>query len=871
VSILHEIYKWSKDQPEWQQDAIRRLYIDRNLTTTDLEDLYAMAKENHGVEDPSHRVPAKLIDADLAAPSVANRLVQITAIKNLVNVNALAEGQSLTISPTGLTIIYGENGAGKSGYSRVLKKACRARDQAEVILPDARKPPVADAKPQAAFDIIVNGKSVPLKWTGGLTAPEELSEIAIFDAHCARAYVDNEGDFAYAPYGLDILEGLVRACAAIKGMAMKDLAANRPNLEPFAALAKTTTKVGKLLSELSATTKPSDVDELAELTDANVDRLAVLNRALAEADPKQKAQVLRLRATRFTALETRITRLFDAINEAKIKELREVVNKSNSARQAADIAANQFRTKADHLPGTGDEPWKDLFEAARAFATTSHPSHVFPKLTPESRCPLCQNTLGVDGVSRLIDFDTFIQQEAERLAKTAKAAAMAAYQAIADASLDLNIDEALENEIKDAFPNTPDLFDVLQDSMRDRKARVLQAATGTFAWESIPELPAGSCAELAIRASQLLVEAKALEDSMDEKARAAMVAEQAELDARRRLAEIKFTVLDAITKLAFTKKLQACINSITTTGISRKSTDLSKDMATQEVADALNAELKALNVHELQVAMKPESPGGKMQFKLALQLPGGGTPAAILSEGEQRAIAIASFLAEVKLGKGLGGIVFDDPVSSLDHRRRSYVASRIVQEADKRQVIIFTHDIYFLCILQQEAELAGRPATTQCIGRGVTGFGVQTDRLPFDTLSTSKRVKALRQLCDNVSRVHNSGDEAEATRLTREAYSHLRMAWERGVEEVLLQGAVTRFVEGVSTQKLKYVVVEDSDYEAINIGMTKSSKFSGHDPAVSAHLPTPHPDDLRADIDILEKWRASVEARKGLIAARRKL
>jgi wobble nucleotide-excising tRNase len=61
--------------------------------------------------------------------------------------------------------------------------------------------------------------------------------------------------------------------------------------------------------------------------------------------------------------------------------------------------------------------------------------------------------------------------------------------------------------------------------------------------------------------------------------------------------------------------------------------------------------------------MKPESPGGKTQFKLTLQLPGGGTPAAILSEGEQRAIAIASFMAKIQLGKGRGGIVLDDPVS----------------------------------------------------------------------------------------------------------------------------------------------------------------------------------------------------------------
>lgn len=870
MSILQEIHNWSQSQPAWQQDAIRRLYVDRNLSAADLDDLYAIAKSAQGVEDPEKRSPTKLADADLASPPVPNRLVQISAIKNLMNVNALAEGQSLPISPTGLTVIYGENGAGKSGYSRVLKKACRARDQAEPILPDARKPPGAVAAPKAGFDVLINGAAVAMTWQGGHASPEELSEIAIFDAHCARAYVDNQGDFAYAPYGLDILEGLVKACNSVRAMATRDLSANKPNIEPFAVLAKTPTMAGKLLQGLSATTKGSDVTALATLTEVELQRLATLNKTLAEADPKQKAQVLRLRSTRFTGLANRIDSAVASISDEKIKGLRDLVEKSKAAKKAAELASKEFKEKPGQLPGTGSDPWKELFEAARTFAADSHAGHAFPHLPPKSQCPLCQNELGEDGTSNLVAFDAFIQQAAEKAAKTAKSSAVAAYRAIENAALDLAIDDALGKEVADFFPASPDACAGFQKAMLDRRVDSLKATGDTVAWESVVALPVNPSADLKAKGSQLLIEAKALEDSMDVKAKAAMVAEQAELDARHKLSEIKATVLEAIGKFALCAKLQACVNATVTTGISQKSTRLSKDMATQEVVDALNAELRALNVHELQVVMKPVSPAGKTQYKLALQLPGGGSPSAILSEGEQRAIAIASFLAEVKLGKGLGGIVFDDPVSSLDHRRRSHVASRLVEESKLRQVIVFTHDIYFLCIVQQEAELAGSPATTQYIGKGPAGFGVQADRLPFDTLSTSKRVKALRTLCDNVDKIHKSGDEPEATRLTREAYAHLRMAWERGVEEVLLQGAVTRFIEGVSTQKLKYVVVEDSDYDAINVGMTKSSKFSGHDPATSAHLATPHPNDLKDDIDKLEAWRAFVETRKLAVEARRK-
>lgn len=870
MTILQEIHKWSQSLPLWQQDAIRRLYVNRTLSPADLEGLFAMAKASFGINDPEKTEAIKLAAEEIAASSVPNRLVQIVAVKNLVNVNALAEKQSLPIGPTGLTIIYGENGAGKSGYTRVLKKACRARDQAEAILPDARKPAGKHGPPSAEFEVLIDGVAKPLLWVGGENAPEELSEIAIFDSHCARAYVDNEGDFAYVPYGLDILEGLVKACTAVKAMAIKEISANSPNVAQFAGLVKTNTNVGRLLSTLSSATKVNHVEELAALSQEELVKLETINKALAETDPKQKAQILRNRASRFIALADRINAAASTVGDAKVQELRELVAKSNLAKQAAQLASKQFKETPGLLPGTGGEPWEALFEAARTYALISHVGHAFPNLPADSACPLCQKTLGDDGVAKLAAFDGFIQQEAEKAAKAARAKAAEAYRAIEQAPLNLSIDEALSEELENAFPQASSEFAAFQNATQNRRATAMQASGGAVAWDSIEALPNNPSVRLVDKAGALTAEAKAFEESMDVKARAEMVLQQDELNARVKLSETKDSVLEAVTKLAHNAKLKACADSISVTGISRKSTDLSEKMATQEVVDALNAELLALNVHELQVAMKPESPKGKTQYKLRLQLPGGGTPSAILSEGEQRGIAIASFLAEVKLGKGRGGVVFDDPVSSLDHRHRWHVAARLVEESKTRQVIVFTHDIYFLCIIQQQAGLAHATASTQCIGRGPAGFGVQADRLPFDTLSTSKRVKALRGMRDHLAKVHKEGNAAEAMRLTREAYSHLRMAWERGVEEVLLQSTVTRFDEGVSTQRLKGVVVEDGDVDAINAGMTKSSKFSGHDPAMSAQIPTPHPDELLEDINKLETWRASVTARADIVQARRK-
>ncbi|MDO8776954.1 MAG: hypothetical protein Q7K57_51245 [Burkholderiaceae bacterium] len=65
--------------------------------------------------------------------------------------------------------------------------------------------------------------------------------------------------------------------------------------------------------------------------------------------------------------------------------------------------------------------------------------------------------------------------------------------------------------------------------------------------------------------------------------------------------------------------------------------------------------------------------------------------------------------------------MFDDSVSSIDNRRRWDVAARLVAEAHHRQVIVFTHEFYYLGIVQQKVEELGAPLTAQYIRR--TGKG----------------------------------------------------------------------------------------------------------------------------------------------------
>ena len=123
-NVLAEILEWSKTRPMWQRDALRRVISADDLTNADIEALAALCKAAHGLGTAP---PAQVLeDKHLAITETDLGVVGLVSITHHAGVNALAPEQTITFSPS-LTIVFGKNAAGKSGYIRILKRACRAR------------------------------------------------------------------------------------------------------------------------------------------------------------------------------------------------------------------------------------------------------------------------------------------------------------------------------------------------------------------------------------------------------------------------------------------------------------------------------------------------------------------------------------------------------------------------------------------------------------------------------------------------------------------------------------------------------------------------------------------------------------------------
>lgn len=866
MSILLEIFAWTQGLPAWQSDAVSRLLAKQILTTEDYDDLYALLKLAHGIDDPKKRQPKPLTAEQIPAPIKVTRHVELSAIKNLLNVNAIAENQHLALSASGLTVIYGDNGSGKSGYSRVLKRACRARDQSEPIYPNANLPIAKTGYAEAFFEIIVNGTVKEVVWREGKEAPPELSSFSIFDSRCARAYLDNEDDFSYIPYGLDVFEALAKVCRKLKIFIEEERAQFAVDLSAFNLLQGDTT-VGKLIKVLSAKTSKIQIEALATLTPEELAYRETLSKSLKENNPKEKAAQLRLRARRIAAIAKNIGDKELVVSPEAVAKLKTLADSYRIAQAAAILAAKEFKEDENLLPGTGGEAWRALFDAARKFAVESHPSKQFPDLGGNAPCPLCQQPLA-EGAVRLMRFEAFIQEEAEKTSQERRKALYAEYKLFADQNMTLSLDDITHGEIETIDAELAASVKAFEVILVNRHEAIKTAVTSHY-WVGTEQILVSPAKRLKALADKLNTEAETLEKASNGEARATMQKQFDELDARMRLNQVKDAVIGAIRKLEHQNKLKNCLLAIKTNSISIKASELTKKIVSNELAEALNREFKALGVGALSVSLQSRADNGKALHKLKLELPQSRSPSAILSEGEQRAIAIGSFLAEVGLSNGKGGIIFDDPVSSLDHRRRERVAKRLALEASQRQVIILTHDIYFLCLLVEEANLANVPITTQSLMRRAAGFGVADPELPFEGKNTSKRVGALKAQQQNIAKLYRDGEEQEYRKQTVDAYFRLRMAWERAIEEILLCKVILRFRKGIETQRLAGVNVNDDDYTQIKAGMSKCSNYA-HDKAFIGGISMPSPDELLEDILSLETWCLQVYKRAEGTAEKRK-
>ncbi len=355
-----------------------------------------------------------------------------------------------------------------------------------------------------------------------------------------------------------------------------------------------------------------------------------------------------------------------------------------------------------------------------------------------------------------------------------------------------------------------------------------------------------------------------------------LVQRAAELRDQKQLGGQRDEVLNRREALERRLQLLECATALNTLSVSRLATAIRKELVTPELSRRINHELDTLSLSHIPIKFGEKTERGTSFFEVALASEERADKVKVLSEGEQRALSIACFLAESHIAGRKSGIVFDDPVTSLDHKRLRKVAERLAREAGcGRQIIIFTHNMLFYQeMLRACAELQPQIPVHPCVVRqhseGKFGLVTNGDQ-PWIAKKVKEREKHLEVLLNGMAD-DLPADGEEMRVLAKAFYTDLRETWERAVEEILLNAVVERFGTDVRTQSLKGVEVTDEDYCIIFRGMKRASEYSGHDRAAGRQLDPPSKEQMRKDLLEMIGFRTTRHKRRlGLEEARRKL
>ncbi len=227
-------------------------------------------------------------------------------------------------------------------------------------------------------------------------------------------------------------------------------------------------------------------------------------------------------------------------------------------------------------------------------------------------------------------------------------------------------------------------------------------------------------------------------------------------------------------------------------------------------------------------------------------------PNQVLSEGEQKALALADFLAEVTSVPASSPVVFDDPITSMDYRRIHEVCDRIVALAGDHQIIVFTHNIWFAAELLGKADKKNWKYYDIRLEGGEAGVITAASHPRVDTIAqVSAAVKSL------IDAAEKQVGEIRAA-LVEKGYEKLRGLCEIVVENEMLKGVVQRYAPNVMMTKLEKINVArlQESVAAIMPVFEKSCRYiASHSQPPETQGIRPTLDELKADHETVLKAR----------------
>jgi recombinational DNA repair ATPase RecF len=790
VTVRSLLVGWANQQDGWVRQLVSEIIIaGKALTDGQLDAIYQMFLKEK-VLAPGGPVSVAQLSDDPSA-LVAGSGLFLTQLGDLKNVNALAGSQRIDFNAK-LTIVYGENACGKTGYVRVLKKAAAVRTS-ETVLPDLSQVQRTGQPPSARIGYrLGQGDEQPVEWKdqAGLVP---FNRIDVFDSRATLLHVDGDLNYVYTPGELARFPLVQRGVEGVRTRLDSEISSKTQTANPFLTQFDRQSRIYPLVDSLGAATDLGQLKELAVVTDAEkleIETLKTEIDALRTTNPAAQLKLAETANQQLDALKEAYSVIgrFDIIAYGKqLASLQKAEREYESATQESFAGLP--------IPGLLQDEWREFIRAGEEYLRALDDAEAYPEAGKE--CLYCRQPLPPEAVALLRKYRDFcnndLRARLDGAAREQDTLRRAFKVDFVDVERRLGEVSGEGSSISQEKLATLKAFAVVGKNLRDAVE-----ARKPVEWNGQASESAAVNTLLADAHAQNLSLITGLTDRRDKREEALRERQTKLLDieSRIKLAALLTQINGAVDQAKWVdkakiqqRKFQALLRSLTETSKLASEQLLNKDFERH-----FNDECKVLRAP----AVTLQFPGRQGQVTRKKAVAGGEhRPSDVLSEGEQKVIALADFLAEASL-KPPAPVIFDDPINSLDYRRMAEVVNRIVSLSETRQVIVFTHNIWFTTELLARFEKRPQDCSYFDVAREGTKIGIVSKGTHprADTFSSLRgRINVLLQSAENAT------GETQAA-LIEKAYELIRSICEVIVEEELLQGVTKRYQPNVMMTKL---------------------------------------------------------------------
>ncbi|MDS9470865.1 AAA family ATPase [Sporosarcina pasteurii] len=836
--ITNDIIEWVKKQPYWQKVIAKKILSNDRITDQRLDEIFQIFKRENKLCTGEFEKEELNFSVNKTASNIPN--IRWKGLASVHGVNAIRNGENLPIGDK-VTLVYGKNGSGKSSYTRLLNNIFISRGDKN-IMPNLYSDTTEMPKTKIVFEN-ESGDIEELKY------PDDKGHaynkrITVFDSYSAIHDLTKETELSFSPTEFKFFDDFLLYIEKINSKFEEEISTKNLRNDFIKSFDKETS-IKQAVSNLGSR---SDIDQFKEIIKVSKEDITTN-----EQNTVRKAELqsmnIDVKKGEYNQLISNLEKCKDTIimlnhkfSSLRLSNTKLLIEKRNEYKLiSSEEGLSQF--KNDNIYNLGSPEWKQFIRAAQNYYQT-----VERKI---DYCIFCKQN--IDGIMLVEKYWKYLKSDAETNLITKESEIEKIKKDFSSIECTIFTKESkLDEWLKEYQPK---LYENLVDgetgfkNLRQKLVQSLESCewddcinTYEFNLEKIDS------AIKYISTKILELNSESIQDEI-EKLQAVENEYFDKLKAEKLLSDIEKFVLDS-------KWLELAKNcKIMTRPITLIQNQLFSKYVTGEYVKVFNEECKKLKA-EFSAEIKQRGSKGATLNKLTVK---GKRPSDILSEGEQRSIAIANFLAETSIHNNNICIIFDDPVSSLDYKRREVIANRLIEEAHQKQVVILTHDLTFLLALQNKCEEQGIEHLTTTIRKIQTTTGIVEDSIPWIGMPVRSRIAHLKNKLQKLTSNYNKitpdqpGSIKEYEEGAKFWCEQLRETWERCIEEILFNDSVQRFSPAIHTQRLKKAPFTTELYTEIEKGMAESSNWV-HDRASGLGEETPEPEVLKKYLDDCEAF-----------------